>query len=235
MEGLEASQKILDLGKSIVKELELDPGVDTLSKWMAHYVAEKIELTEKLTGSKKTKAEKECCEIILKLWESRYAVPRLKSYLDDFKPFFETLEKLHSNKETPFFYPSEIRLDIQEESNDAEKARVKNSLDHVLLIDKIARSIISELLSQVVSQINLSEEKLEYLKNSIDSIDYHDRRIITFTSDYKKYLESQEDDESNERIDELKIKLSQLEEFDSIKKALEDKLNTEIKELRSKN
>ncbi|RED92436.1 hypothetical protein [Marinoscillum furvescens] len=235
MEGLEASQKIIDLGKSIVKELELDPGADTLSKWMAHYVAEKIEVAKKLTGSKKAKAEKECFEIILKLWEDRFAVPTLKSYLDDFKPFFETLEKLRFFKEKPFFYPPEVHFDIHEECKESENAKAINSLDHALLIDKIARSIISELLSQTVFQINLSEEKLEYLKNAIDLIDYQDRRIITFTSDYKKYLESQADDGANERIDELKIKLSQLEEFDSIKKGLIDKFNGELKELESHN
>jgi len=233
MEDLEASQKIIDLGKSIVKELGLDPGVDTLSKWMAHYVAEKMELAKKLTGSKKTKAEKECFEIILKLWEARYAVPTLKSYLDDFKPFFETLEKL-SYKKTSFFYSPEVHFDIQEECKEGENAKAKNILDNALLIDKIARSIISELLSQTVSQITLSGEKSEYLKNAIDLIDYQDRRIITFTTDYKKYLESQEDDGSNERIDELKIKLRKLEEFDLIKKALVDKFNAELNELESK-
>ena len=31
MEDLKAQKKIIDLGKAIVKELELDPGVDTLA------------------------------------------------------------------------------------------------------------------------------------------------------------------------------------------------------------
>ena len=36
MEHLETQQKIIELGKTIVMELKLDPGVDTLSKWMSH-------------------------------------------------------------------------------------------------------------------------------------------------------------------------------------------------------
>jgi hypothetical protein len=42
MENLEQSEKIIDLGKMLVKELGLEPGGDTLARWMAHYLAEKI-------------------------------------------------------------------------------------------------------------------------------------------------------------------------------------------------
>lgn len=78
MEDSKAQKKVIDLGKALVKDLELDPGVDTLSKWMAHYLAEKIELTKKLTGKEKKEAKKECFEITLKLWEHRYSAPPLK-------------------------------------------------------------------------------------------------------------------------------------------------------------
>ena len=37
---------VLDLGRALVEELGLDPGVDTLSRWMAHYIAELIEDAE---------------------------------------------------------------------------------------------------------------------------------------------------------------------------------------------
>ena len=45
MEQSEQQKAILELGKLFVKELDLEKSVDTLSRWMAHYVAEKIKYT----------------------------------------------------------------------------------------------------------------------------------------------------------------------------------------------
>jgi hypothetical protein len=42
MENLEPQEKVINLGKLFVQELKLEPGVDTFSRWMAHYLAEKI-------------------------------------------------------------------------------------------------------------------------------------------------------------------------------------------------
>ena len=40
MVSSEIQERAISLGKALVQELELEPGVDTLSRWMAHYVAE---------------------------------------------------------------------------------------------------------------------------------------------------------------------------------------------------
>jgi len=223
MEDLKAQKKVIDLGKAIVVELELDPGVDTLSKWMAHYLAEKIELTEKLTGKEKNNAEKECFETILKLWEHRWSAPPVKRFLEEFEPLLETLEKLNPNKETPFFYPAQIQFDLAEENGDTDSSEVKSHLDTALRVDKLARSLIFDLLNQAVSRLELNGERGEYIRNAIDFIDYSDTRIIRFTSDYNKFMESQEDDggdEKKERIEEIQKRIKDLEEFTSLKDSL---------------
>ncbi|MEQ9467420.1 MAG: hypothetical protein RLN88_08415 [Ekhidna sp.] len=234
MEDLEASQKIIDLGKSIVKELELDPGVDTLSKWMAHYVAEKIELSKKLTGSKKSKAEKECFEIILKLWENRWSVPPLKDHLEEFKPLLETLKKLNPNKEGTFFYPERVAIFLDEESKDDKSDEVKNHLDVALEVDKLARSIISDLLYRASSEIELNNEKAEYIRNAIDLIDYPDTTIIRLTSDYDEYLKGQEDeelDETKEKVEKLKKRIANIEAFNSIRDSILETYQKELDKL----
>jgi len=236
MEDLEASQKIIDLGKSIVKELELDPGVDTLSKWMAHYVAEKIELSEKLTGGKKNKAEKECFEIILKLWENRWSVPPIKDHLEEFKPLFETLKKLNPNKKGSFFYPERVSIFLDEKSKEDKSNEVKNHLDIVLKVDKLARSIISDLLYRASSELEINDEKAEHIRNAIDLIDYPDTNIIKFTTDYDEYLKSQEDeepDETRERVEELEKRIRDLEEFNSLKDALIESYRKQLLEIKS--
>ncbi len=234
MEDSKAQKKIIDLGKSIVIELELDPGVDTLSKWMAHYLAEKIELTEKLNGNKKSQAENECFKIILKLWENRWSAPPVRNYLEDFKPLLETLEKLNPNKKTPFFYPSQIQSDLEEEKEDTDSDNMKSHLDAALKIDKLARSLIFDSLNQAVSGLELNGDRGKYIRNSIDLVDYPDTKIIRFTSDYNKFLKSQEDerdDEKSERIEELKKRINDLEEFNSLKDSLLVRYKKKLSEL----
>lgn len=72
MEQLKQSTEILKLGKQLVKELNLNRSADTLSKWMAHYIAELIHKAEHAeTAEEKAALEKECCEVILRLWNNR--------------------------------------------------------------------------------------------------------------------------------------------------------------------
>ncbi len=87
MDDLEQQKQILNLGKVLVNELQLEPGTDTLSKWMAHYVAEKITLAEKMPqGQERIETEKECFETILKLWKHRWSLPSGKWPLETFEP-----------------------------------------------------------------------------------------------------------------------------------------------------
>lgn len=65
-------EAILALGKKIVDELGLSDGVDTLGRWMAHYVAELIQQAEQANGQEQqTAAKKACFDTILKLWDHR--------------------------------------------------------------------------------------------------------------------------------------------------------------------
>ena len=62
------SDSVLALGKKIVDELDADRPVDTLSRWMAHYIAEKIEDAETATDESRDRKMSECSDAILKLW-----------------------------------------------------------------------------------------------------------------------------------------------------------------------
>lgn len=224
MEDSKAQNKILELGKAIVKELELDPGVDTLSKWMAHYVSEKMVLAESLKGDLKTEAEKECFELISKLWEHRWSIPRNKPFLQDFEPLFETVSKLDLDRNDPFFLMPKLIADIKllpdtpKTANDSldNNLNPQTYLDSVLKVDKIARLLIVDLLNRGVSKIKLEAEREETIRKSIEAIKYPEGNIIRIVSDYDQYLESQsegEDINEEERISELKDRVSELEEL----------------------
>ena len=60
-----ATQKaVLDLGRALVDELGLDPGVDTLGRWMAHHIAELIEEAETAKGEERPAKFAQCADAV---------------------------------------------------------------------------------------------------------------------------------------------------------------------------
>src|SRR5206468_12121550 len=86
------SDSILKLGKKIVDELGLDQTVDTLGRWMAHYIAEKIGDVEAATGEDRAQKMSECRDAILQLWAHRSELPNGKRPFEDFEPIFRALQ-----------------------------------------------------------------------------------------------------------------------------------------------
>lgn len=103
MEDLEIQRRTMNLGKALVKELKLDPGVDTLGRWMAHYIAEQIEFAERTTGDEKREAEERCFNAILKLWNHRSAIPGESKPFVNFEPILRTLKRLDPENDRNFF------------------------------------------------------------------------------------------------------------------------------------
>jgi len=107
------STKIIKLGEKIVEELLLNDGVDTLSKWMAHYVAELIEKARYAEGKEREKYEKECFETILKLWGEVHKVPNIVPPLSRFEKIYELCEEMMS-KDKYRYFPKKHEEDTNE-------------------------------------------------------------------------------------------------------------------------
>src|SRR6266849_5134822 len=88
------SDSILKLGKKIVDELGLDQTVDTLGRWMAHYIAGKVRDVEATTGEDHAQKMSECSDAILKLWAHRSELPNGKRPFEGFEPIFRALQSL---------------------------------------------------------------------------------------------------------------------------------------------
>lgn len=87
------------LGRQIVSELGLEPGVDTLSKWMAHHIAELISDAESQTDPEvKRKKETQAAESISKLWQHRSKYDNRINPLHDLKPILQVLQTLDPNR-----------------------------------------------------------------------------------------------------------------------------------------
>lgn len=100
MEQLKPSEeKIIALGKKLIKELNLVNSTDTISRWMANYLAELIENIN-CTNNKEDNLilKKECCDLIIKIWERRDILPIEKPF-DDLKSIAEIVEVLKEEKD----------------------------------------------------------------------------------------------------------------------------------------
>jgi hypothetical protein len=143
------STKIIKLGKKIVDELLLSEGVDTLSKWMAHYIAELIEKAKNAEGEEKEKYEKECFETILKLWGEIHKVSNVKAPLSRFENIYELCNEMMS-KDKYRYFPSKYENDTSE------------FLVLAKVVDKLSKKIVQNAFS--LAYQNASEEEREWFE-----------------------------------------------------------------------
>jgi len=138
------SDEIYDLGKKLVIELGLENEVDTLSRWMAHDIAELIKEAEKVTGDAKIKKTKECRDAILDLWKVRHELPNGKRPFESFEEIFRALESLDPQNTTPRYFRSG-RPDAPGANNE-----LKQYLELIDGIDYTARILIEFILGEAV-------------------------------------------------------------------------------------
>ncbi|MDE5437591.1 hypothetical protein KRE47_08140 [Elizabethkingia meningoseptica] len=233
MENLELQEKILNLGKLFVKELKLEPGVDTFSRWMAHYLAEKITIAEQSKGTKKKTAEKVCFDVILKLWEHRHTLPSGKRPFEGFEPILDTLSKLNPDREESYFYNS-FRYQDKEESENYDSNSVKKWMNIAEEIDKTARVWIEYALSQA-SNIAKNEKTKEWIENAINLPKNVDAGIINILLDNNPNfnIENYDKDDFSKQysIEKLNKRISQLENYSRLNETLLSQYKTDLEKL----
>lgn len=214
MEKLKLSEEeIIKLGKKLVQELQLEPSVNTLGRWMAHYIAELIKKAEYSEDEKERKAyKKECFKVILKLWKNREHLPNVSKPLGELKPIIDLLEVLKERDYSdPFFHffnnmPNDktwkgFASTLKETSENIFELCLYSSLSQDLLKQK------EEWLKDYKSM--LAKEEIELLENLEALVNRRDS-LIYFT------------DKEGEDIELMK--LSQKDRYNVIFDAIESKL-----------
>lgn len=219
MEYSETQEQVINLGKALVQELELEPSVDTLGRWMAHYIAEQMLIAEKALGYEKTKAQQHCFDTILAVWNHRSTLPRGHRPFENFEPIFQTLHKLNPDNPQPFYWHQDTESDLESQTNE-----VKKWLDLALSVDNAARIIIEFTLAQAASNA-IDEKTASWLKNTANLI--HDDILII----RHFYPEENDNQENIEQIKKLESKIEKLNAFLEIGESLRSDLTNEIKQL----
>jgi hypothetical protein len=246
MENSEAQKKAISLGKLLVNELGLEPGVDTLARWMAHYISEQISITENAGGKTKETAEKNCFETILKLWDHRSSYPKGKRPFEQFEPIMQMLQSLNPEKETPYYYGRlpEANLKALEKIETS-----KDWLDTAELLDKIARVCIEYALTEAASLAS-SKETLEWLQSSANLGASDDTRVIKILVNNGVNFDffdldddlgevavaaSKENFENQFEVEKIKGRIAQLETFNQLNQKILERLNQDLVEAMNKN
>lgn len=213
----EMQKEVINLGKLLVKELGLEPGSDTLSRWMAHYLAEKIKLCESSEGEEKAKIEQECFNLILKLWKHRWTLPNGRRPLEDFEPLLNLLQRIKPEHEEPYWYPT---IPIPHNHRDEKEPPAENTvqfwIDVADQIDIIARTWMWDAFQRAAAIAETPDTK-KWLETAVGYPDDYDRRAIriVYADEDANLTEEQRllDFHTKYKIEKLNNRIANLERF----------------------
>ena len=212
----------MKLGQKIVDELGLDQTVDTLGRWMAHYIAEKIGDVETATGEERTQKMSECRDAILKLWSHRNELPNGKRPFEGFEPIFRALQSLDPD-DTPPRYFRQVRSAADE--ND-EGSQTTQWLGIASGLDYTARILIRYCITVAAQDaVDISRDWVA-LAGAIAKEEDIDIKIVRFVIANADALNSENpDDRGKKKIEDL---LKRLEGFSHIATALSTHLRQQL-------
>ncbi len=232
MEDLEQQKRIISLGKLLVQELGVEDSSDTLSRWMAHYLSEKIIIAaESPAGKERDEAAKTCFDTILKLWEHRRSMPSGRRPLETFEPILETLRKLNPEKERTFYFelPDNHRSPKPVEVIEPEDLR--SSIETAVQIDKAARVWINDILRQAA--LKAKDDNTEaVLENALSLSDDDDIRIVQLiiedSADDDSVMSSENNFRKKLKLKKLQKKVEELEKFKRLSDFLLEEYKNEL-------
>lgn len=235
MEKLKQQDKLINLGQLIVNELEGEPGADTLSRWMAHYIAEKITAVEKAKPAEKQKLEKECFELILKLWEHRSNLPSGSRPLQNFEAILTVLTNISPDENKPYYYNRPKRDERQQiEMDQFNEKSGEQWLEIMQAADRAARVWIEHALKKAADSAQ-DENTRKWIESiSVVSPLSPDVGIITNIIEFMPLfdLDDHEDDNGADYdIELLKGRIADLQKFEKLNKYLLDEYEQQLKKI----
>lgn len=148
------------LGQRILEELKLEHEMDTLARWLAHYLAEKMErIAFAPEGPAKEADRRECMDLILNLWERRQTWP-LSAPLKDVA---DRLDELLPPK--PSFFHAKPKT-----SSDSFQELLHG-------LEELHHKEIQICLAGWVAGLNLDNDR-QYLQNHPEHLNEDELRII---------------------------------------------------------
>ena len=222
MEKLKPSEEeIIKLGKKIVEELQLEPSVNTLGRWMSHYLSELIHKIDDCNSeTEKKETQKECCEVIIKLWNNRENLPNVSTPLNELNPLIKVLKKLKKDESDDLFFTPFRQI-----------SEGKTWENFVHTVKTNSESIIELCLLSCINSDFLQKRKewIEKHKNMLDSKELELFESLEYLINKNKSFVVFYNEESEEKkLEELSIK----ERYEAIFEKIGSELNEQQNKLR---
>lgn len=221
--------KVISLGKALVEELGLEPGVDTLSRWLAHYVAEQLTCLESANGEERVQVQHRCFETILTLWQHRSSFRNNHRPFENFEAIFKTLDALNPENLHSFY---RFFNQDDEAENIVSDEDAKQWLKFAIGIDHSARVWINFALNQAVERA-LDEKTKDWLDKAISLMPDDD--LVVIHRLVSKDNDIGEGEQANQiRIDEIKnleTKLEKLDSFIELSQFIRNEIINEIQQI----
>lgn len=199
-------EPVLELGRRLIKELGLDQSVDTLARWMAHYVAELIYDAEHAPPEDRADRMNQCKDVVLSLWEHRYALPKGMRPYDDLESVLRALASLDPEASTSrYFRP--IRMAM----NEAESSETKTWLEHIDGLDYSARLLIGFFLLQAVQSATDKSAEWVALASAAGAEEAAESPLVRFVINEQDLIARASEEETARR--RIEDRISRLEGF----------------------
>lgn len=197
---MEPSKRLADviaLGKNIEQELRIDDDVDTLGRWMIHYIAELLDRAEKASGDQQDAIHRECADLIIKLWTHRASLSVKHYPLESFDKVMAALVRLRD--ERPYYFRG-----IDQE----EKPEISNDVQHWLKVaeevDKVACDLV-ELCIEKATACAAEDEK-KWLNGALALSVKADKHAEMVSVLINRYMGKEVDPEEREVIRNQEIR-----------------------------
>jgi len=168
MEHSTRYKEIIELGKQLLKELELDTSNDTLGRWMTHHLAELIHSAENETGEKQEVKKQQCADLILKLWNHKNSLPVKAKPLQFFDSVIESMAILRADAPYYFHFQQEQELQIDNEN-------IKLYLELAKRVDETARTLVRVCVEDAIKHATADEQK--WLKTTYSALPKNNKEL----------------------------------------------------------
>ncbi|MGD0958294.1 MAG: hypothetical protein ABSB19_00660 [Methylomonas sp.] len=221
---------VIELGKALVKELDIELGNDTLTKWIAHYIAELLIELDNAGANEKRDLQQLCFESILTLWSHRSSFENGRRPFENFEPILRTLKALDpENQQTYYSF-------WQQEQNDSGSItyEVKQWTEFASRIDAAARVWIKFAIDQAV-QHALDEKTYLWLNRSVNLMaDRELELIIKLMPENSLAIDNNDINKINSaRIKQLEGNLEKLDAFIELSNVIKADIANKLEALKN--
>lgn len=170
--------------------------MDTLGRWMAHYIAELIQDAENSGADDRSAKMHVCSEAIYALWSHQHELPNGKKPFESLEPIKRALESLDPADQTPRYFRSARSAYDERENENSEATTWLKMADG---LDYSAKLLIRYCLVEAAKNAIEKSEKWVVLADEAGAEENIEITIVRTLYDEHMRLERSSPDEENRK------------------------------------